>query len=81
MLAFDNHPSLLNNHSILQRQMRFMKKTITKAKNQTIWYENDELIKEYVESTKHTLKLRAASRRERLSLAELIKKSMAEPID
>lgn len=58
-----------------------MEDTIFKPKDQTIWYENDELINEYLESSKNTLKLKTVSRREKLSLLKLIKKSMADPID
>ena len=58
-----------------------MKDTHIKPKDQTIWYENDELINGYLESSKKTLKLKAVSRREKLSLVELIKKLMADPID
>lgn len=58
-----------------------MEDTIFKPKDQTIWYENDELINEYLESSKNTLKLKTVSRREKLSLLKLIKKSMVAPID
>lgn len=58
-----------------------MENTIIKQEDRTIWYENDELIKEYLENSKNTLKLKAVSRREKPSLLELIKKSMADPID
>ncbi len=56
-----------------------MEDTIIKPDDQTIWYENDELIKEYLESSNHPLKPKGVSRREKLSLLELIKKSMADP--
>ena len=58
-----------------------MEDTIFKPKDQTIWYENDELINEYLESSKNTLKLKTVSQREKLSLLKLIKKSMVAPID
>ena len=58
-----------------------MEDTLFKPKDQTIWYENDELINEYLESSKNTLKLKTVSRREKLSLLKLIKKSMVAPID
>ena len=58
-----------------------MKDTITKHKDQTIWYENDELIKEYLESSKNSSRLKAVGRREKLSLLQFIKKSMADPLD
>ncbi len=58
-----------------------MKDRIMKPQDQTIWYENDDLIKEYLESSKNFSRLKATSPRERLSLIELIKKSMVVPID
>ena len=58
-----------------------MEDTIIKQEDQTIWYENDELIKEYLEGSKNKLKFKAVSRREKLSLLALIKKSMEIPID
>jgi hypothetical protein len=64
-----------------ERQLIILEDTITKRHDQTIWYENDQLIKEYLESSNKTLKLKAVSRREKLSLLELIKKSMADSMD
>ena len=58
-----------------------MEDTIIKQEVQTIWYENDELIKEYLEGSKKKLKFKAVSRRENLSLLALIKKSMEIPND
>ena len=58
-----------------------MEDTFAKPEDQTIWYENDELIKDYLDSSKHALKLKAVSSREKLSMLKLIKTSMADPID
>jgi len=55
-----------------------MEDIIIKQKDQTIWYENDERIKEYLGSSKKLSKNEAVSPREKLSLLELIKKSMAD---
>ena len=52
-----------------------MEDIIIKQEDQTIWYENDELIQEYLESSKK----KAVSAEEKLSLLTLIKKSMTEP--
>jgi hypothetical protein len=58
-----------------------MKDRIMKQEDQTIWYENDDLINEYLESPKNLSKLKATGPGERLSLIDLIKKSMVIPID
>ena len=58
-----------------------MEYTVAKQHDQTIWYENDELIKEYLESSKKTVKLKAVSRKEKISLLELIKRSMTDSMD
>ena len=58
-----------------------MEDTVVKPQDQTIWYENDKLIHAYLEGSKNSLRLKAVSRRENLSLLELIKKSVADPID
>jgi len=55
-----------------------MEDIIIKQKDQTIWYENDELIKEYLESSKKLSKKNAVSPEEKPSLLTLIKKSMAD---
>jgi len=55
-----------------------MEDTIFKQEDQTIWYENDELIKEYLESSKKLSKIKAVSPREKPSLLKLIRKSMAD---
>ena len=52
---------------------------LIKQENQTIWYENDELIEQYLESSSKLSKKKAVSREEKLSLLKLIKKSMADP--
>ncbi len=49
-----------------------------KQEDQTIWYENDELIKEYLESSKKPFKEKAVSPEEKLTLLKLIKKSLAD---
>ena len=55
-----------------------MEDIIIKQEDQTVWYENDELIKEYLESSNKLSKKKAVSREEKLSLLKLIKKSMAD---
>jgi hypothetical protein len=55
-----------------------MEKIIIKQEDQTIWYENDELIKGYLERSKKLSKKNAVSPEEKLSLLKLIKKSMAD---
>ena len=64
-----------------ERKQNLLKDTITKLKDQTIWYENDELIREYLESSKNSSRLKAVGRREKLSLLQFVKKSMADPLD
>jgi hypothetical protein len=56
-----------------------MEDIIIKQEDQTIWYENDELIQEYLESSKKLSKKKAVSPEEKLSLLTLIKKSMTDP--
>ena len=58
-----------------------MKDRIIKPEDQTIWYENDDLINEYLESAKNFSRLKVTGPRERTSLIDLIKKSMVVPID
>ena len=55
-----------------------MEDIIIKQEDQTIWYENDELIKEYLESSKKLSKIKAVSPKEKQSLLKLIRKSMAD---
>jgi len=55
-----------------------MEDTIFKQEDQTIWYENDELIKEYLESSKKLSKRKAVSPKGKMSLLKLIRKSMAD---
>jgi len=54
---------------------------LIKQEDQTIWYENDELIKQYLESSEKLSKIKAFSPREKLSLVKLIKKAMANPVE
>ena len=80
--AFDNEPVLeLLKKVNTERQLNLLKDTVTKHNDQTIWYENDELIKEYLDSSKYSPKHRAVRQREKLSLIQFIKNSMADPID
>ena len=58
-----------------------MEDTIIKKEDQTIWYENDELIEEYLKGANNKFKLKAGSRKEKLSLLELIKKSVTDSMD
>ena len=58
-----------------------MESTITKQKDQTIWYENDELIKEYLESSKNMAKIKEVGPKEKPSLFKLIKETMANPTE
>ena len=51
-----------------------MEDTIIKQEDQTIWYENDELIKQYLENSNKLPKIKAFSPGEKLSLLNLIKK-------
>jgi hypothetical protein len=55
-----------------------MEDTIIKQEDQTIWYENDELIQEYLESSKKFSKMKAVSQKEKLSLLKLIKTTMTD---
>ena len=55
-----------------------MEDIIIKQEDQTIWYGNDKLIKEYLESSKKLSKIKAVSPKEKLSLLKLIRKSMAD---
>ena len=55
-----------------------MEDTITKAKDQTIWYENDELIREYLDSARNVSKLKTVGPKEKLSIFKLIKDTMAD---
>jgi hypothetical protein len=55
-----------------------MEDMIIKPEDQTVWYENDELIQEYLESSKKFSKIKAVSRKEKLSLLKLIKTTMAD---
>ena len=56
-----------------------MEDIIIKQEDQTVWYENDELIKEYLESSKKSPKKKAVNPEDKLSFLKLIKKSMATP--
>jgi len=59
-----------------------MEDTIIKQDDQqTTWYENDELIKGYLENSKKPPKKKAVNPEDRLSLIKLIKKSMANPVE
>jgi hypothetical protein len=59
-----------------------MEDIIIKQKDQkTSWYENNELIKEYLESSKKPPKKKAVNPEDKPSLLNLIKKSMANPIE
>lgn len=58
-----------------------MEESITKQKDQTIWYENDELIREYLESSENLAKLKTASPQKELSLLKLIRESLASPTE
>jgi len=60
------------------RPLDYMEDIIIKQEDQTIWYENDELIKEYLESSKKLSKIKAVSPKEKQSLLKLIRKSMAD---
>jgi hypothetical protein len=55
-----------------------MEDMIIKPEDQTVWYENDELIQEYLESSKKFSKLKPVSRKEKLSLLKLIKTTLAD---
>ncbi len=55
-----------------------MEDMIVKQKDHIIWYENDELIKGYLESPKKLSEKKGVSPAEKLSLLKLIKKSMAD---
>jgi hypothetical protein len=55
-----------------------MEDTLAKTKNQTIWYENDELIREYLDSAKNVSKLETVGPKEKLSIFKLIKDTMAD---
>lgn len=50
-----------------------MKDATAKQDNQTSWYENNQLIKEYLERSKKTLTTAEVSRKEKLSLIKLVK--------
>ena len=54
---------------------------LIKQEDQTIWYENDELIEQYLESSNNLSKINAFSPREKQSLLKLIKKAMTDPIE
>ena len=69
---------MLNYQSVIERSSRYMEDTIIKPKDQTIWYENDELIKQYLVSAKNMAKLKAVTSREKPSLVKLIKEAMAD---
>ena len=60
------------------RPLDYMEDISIKQEDQTIWYENDELIKEYLESSNKLSKIKAVSQKEKLSLLKLIRKSMAD---
>ena len=55
-----------------------MEDIIIKQEDQTIWYENNDLIEEYLESSKKPLKKKAVKPEEKWSLLKLIQKSMAD---
>ena len=55
-----------------------MEDIIIKQEDQTIWYENNDLIEEYVESSNKPLKKKAVNPEEKLSLLKFIKKSLAD---
>ena len=55
-----------------------MEDTIIKQEDQTIWYENDRLIEEYLGSSKKLSKSKAVSPVEKLSLLKLIKTTVED---
>ena len=70
---------LFNYNTGLERPSIHMEDIIIKQEDQTVWYENDELIKEYLESSKKSPKKKAVNPEDKLSFLKLIKKSMATP--
>lgn len=50
-----------------------MEDATAKQDDQTTWYENDQLIKEYLEGAKKTLTTEEVSQKEKLSLIKLVK--------
>jgi len=58
-----------------------MEDIIIKQENLTIWYENNDLIEEYLENSKKLSKEKAVSPGEKLSLLKLIKTSSADPTE
>jgi hypothetical protein len=58
-----------------------MADSLIKQEDQTIWYENDELIKQYLESSDKLSKIKAFRPGEKLSLLNLIKNAMADPTE
>ena len=50
-----------------------MKDATAKQDDQTTWYENDQLIKEYLERSKKKLTTEEVSQKEKLSLIKLVK--------
>jgi hypothetical protein len=58
-----------------------MEDIIIKQENLTIWYENNDLIEEYLENSKKLSKEKAVSSGKKLSLLKLIKTSLADPTE
>jgi len=58
-----------------------MEDIIIKQEDQPIWYENDELIQEYLESSKKLSKKKAVSPEEKLSLLKLFKTSIEDQVE
>jgi len=58
-----------------------MEDTLIKPENQPVWYENDELIKEYLESPRKSSNTKAVSRKEKMSLLKLIKTTIEDQSD
>ena len=66
---------------ILRRPLDQMEDTLAKQKDQTVWYENNERIKEYLESSEKSSRLNAVSTKEKVSLTKLIKAAMADQVE
>jgi hypothetical protein len=58
-----------------------MEDTIIKQEDQTIWYENNDLIEEYLENSKKLSKEKAVGPGEKQSLLKLIQTSLADPTE
>jgi len=82
MKTSDNGPGFVNKKSKFQYKKgpKNMKNAIVKQDDQTTWYENSQLIEEYLESSKKPSTTEEVSQKEKSSLLKLFKTARSKHI-